>query len=197
MRVILLAALLAAAEASDAADWRYFAAGGFSAALSHGYTTPIDVVKTRMQTNPELGTSVTEAARTIVKEEGLPFLLNGLAPTCAGYGVEGALKFGCYELMKPVFSKLTNSRMFNYLAASVVAGAVASVVLCPAEEVRIKQVSDPGYCDGGAIATLRKLSKENGALASFQGMPAMCAKQVPYTMGKQVSTAQPNETCTR
>ena len=77
--------------------------------------------------------------------------------------------------------------MFNYLAASVVAGAVASVVLCPAEDVRIKQVSDPDYCREGSIATLRKLASENGALASFSGMPAMCAKQVPYTMGKQVS----------
>ena len=35
-------------------DWRYFVAGSISAGLSHGYTTPIDVVKTRMQTNPEL-----------------------------------------------------------------------------------------------------------------------------------------------
>jgi len=32
---------------------RYFAAGGISAATSHGITTPIDVVKTKMQMNPK------------------------------------------------------------------------------------------------------------------------------------------------
>ena len=49
MRVALLCCV-AAAEAltanSGGADWRYFAAGGVSAAISHGYTTPLDVIKT-------------------------------------------------------------------------------------------------------------------------------------------------------
>ena len=160
----LLVALLPshAVDASDFGDWRFFAAGGFCAALSHGYTTPIDVVKTKMQTNPELGSSVASATRTLIKTEGFPFLLKGLAPTCAGYGVEGALKFGCYELMKPICSKLTPSKTVNYLLASVVAGAVASTVLCPAEEIRIKQVSDPAYADAGTIDTFRQLAAENG-----------------------------------
>ena len=33
-------------------DYRYFVAGGTCAAISHGVTTPIDVVKTRIQANP-------------------------------------------------------------------------------------------------------------------------------------------------
>ena len=140
-----------------------------------------------MQTDPELGTSVSGAARKIVDQDGVKALLSGLGPTCAGYGVEGALKFGCYEVLKPWCMQLSSSRTLNYLMASVVAGAVASIVLCPAEEVRIKQVSDPAFCEGGALGTLRKLAREKGVLSSFEGMPAMCAKQVPYTMGKQVS----------
>ena len=80
-------------------DWRYFVAGGASAAISHGYTTPIDVVKTRMQTNPEkYDGSVLAAAKAIVADEGAAFLLQGLTPTVLGYGLEGALKFGFYEV---------------------------------------------------------------------------------------------------
>jgi len=145
------------------------------------------VVKTRMQTNPEMyGGSVVKATRRIVADEGVAFLAQGLGPTFAGYGVEGALKFGFYELLKPVFAQLTDSKMFNYLCASVVAGAIASVVLCPAEEVRIKMVANPDYADG-PVAALQKITAENGPLATFNGFSAMCAKQVPYTMGKQVS----------
>jgi len=175
------------AGSTSAVDWRFFAAGGISAALSHGYTTPLDVVKTRMQTNPQdYNGSVPLAIRKIVAEEGPLFLLQGLVPTICGYGVEGALKFGCYELCKPLFAGVTPSPVTDYLLASVVAGGVASVVLCPAEDVRIRQVADPTYADT-AFGALSRLVREKGPLASFGGLPAMLCKQVPYTMGKQVS----------
>ena len=60
-------------------DWRFFVAGGICAACSHGITTPIDVVKTKMQTDPEKYTKgVLAAAQDIIKTEGALFLLSGL-----------------------------------------------------------------------------------------------------------------------
>ena len=44
----------AAISALKNMDYRYFVAGGTCAAFSHGITTPIDVVKTRLQANPEV-----------------------------------------------------------------------------------------------------------------------------------------------
>ena len=46
-----------------------------------------------------------------------------------GYGLEGALKFGFYETFKGLFRTSTRSQFINFLFASVVAGAIASVVL--------------------------------------------------------------------
>jgi hypothetical protein len=43
--------------------------------------------------------------------------------------MEGALKFGFYETFKKVFALLTPYQFLNFLLASVVAGAVASIVL--------------------------------------------------------------------
>eukprot|EP00596_Hydrurales_sp_CCMP1899_P007472 CAMPEP_0119041892 /NCGR_PEP_ID=MMETSP1177-20130426/14163_1 /TAXON_ID=2985 /ORGANISM="Ochromonas sp, Strain CCMP1899" /LENGTH=181 /DNA_ID=CAMNT_0007008293 /DNA_START=72 /DNA_END=614 /DNA_ORIENTATION=+ len=127
-------------------DWRFFVAGGICAACSHGATTPIDVVKTKMQTNPEKYTKgVLSAAKDIVATEGAAFLLSGLGPTVVGYGLEGALKFGFYETFKGLFKTLTKSQFVNFLMASVVAGGVASVVLCPMEEARIKMVGDASW----------------------------------------------------
>ena len=44
----------AAAAGLKTLDYRYFVAGGVCAATSHGITTPIDVVKTKMQAQPEV-----------------------------------------------------------------------------------------------------------------------------------------------
>eukprot|EP00746_Dinoflagellata_sp_MGD_P092003 gnl/MRDRNA2_/MRDRNA2_36430_c0_seq1.p1 gnl/MRDRNA2_/MRDRNA2_36430_c0~~gnl/MRDRNA2_/MRDRNA2_36430_c0_seq1.p1 ORF type:complete len:449 (+),score=83.14 gnl/MRDRNA2_/MRDRNA2_36430_c0_seq1:75-1421(+) len=169
-------------------DWRYFVSGAVAAAISHGYTTPIDVVKTRMQTNPELYNGSVQVALTrISKDEGPLFLLQGLTPTAVGYGLEGALKFGVYEVLKPVFAILTPGLgNLNFLLASVVAGAIAATVLCPAEDVRIRLVAEPNFA-AGPLAALGKIIRTEGPAASFRGLNAMLAKQVPYTMTKQVS----------
>lgn len=68
-----------------ASDPRFFVAGGASAAISHGITTPIDVVKTKMQSDSKLSNlPPTEAARRIVEAEGPKALTAGLGPTVIG-----------------------------------------------------------------------------------------------------------------
>ena len=46
-----------------------------------------------------------------------------------GYGLEGALKFGFYEAFKILFILVTSNKFIKSLLASVVAGAIASIVL--------------------------------------------------------------------
>jgi len=170
-------------------DYRYFVAGGVCAATSHGITTPIDVVKTRMQAQPEVyNKGINSATISILKSEGVSALLGGLGPTVVGYGIEGAMKFGIYEIMKPVMAALLNGNTASaYIFASVIAGAVASVLLCPMESARIRVVTDPEYRGMGLLQSLPKLINESGFLNLFAGLYAMLSKQVPYTMAKQVS----------
>jgi len=183
-------AAASAANALKSMDYRYFIAGGVCAATSHGITTPIDVVKTKLQTDSKLaGKSLSQATLAVIKEDGPQALLTGLGPTIVGYGIEGAMKFGVYEVLKPVFAELIggDSTTVAFILASVVAGAVASMILCPAESVRIRQVTDLQYADKGLIAALTKIISEEGFFSTFGGIYAMLAKQVPYTMAKQVS----------
>lgn len=91
------AAASAASSATSALkslDYRYFVAGGTCAAISHGLTTPIDVVKTRIQADPaKFNKGMSAATMTILKEDGAKALLGGLGPTVVGYGIEGKLMF--------------------------------------------------------------------------------------------------------
>lgn len=177
-------------------DPRFFIAGGVSAAFSHGITTPIDVVKTKIQADPQFysGVGLQQATLSIIKKDGPKVLLGGLGPTVVGYGIEGALKFGVYESLKPAFIYLfygTNNALDDptkpYLAAAVCAGALASIILCPMEETRIRLVTDPTFDSKGLLDGLPRLIREEGFFSPFSGLGAMLTKQVPYTMAKQVS----------
>ncbi|KAL3791403.1 hypothetical protein ACHAW5_005777 [Stephanodiscus triporus] len=186
-----------AASIASSIDYRYFVAGGTCAAISHGITTPIDVVKTRMQSNPDRYRTVHATAASIVREEGASALVAGLGPTLVGYGVEGALKFGVYEVTKPLvvraFRELSGGSsggggggrgagppgMLPFLIASIMAGAVASLVLVPMESTRIRMVTDPDFADVGLLEGLGRLVEEAGIARTLTvGMGAMLAKQV-------------------
>ncbi|KAL3806040.1 hypothetical protein ACHAXA_000181, partial [Cyclostephanos tholiformis] len=192
-----------ASSIASSIDYRYFVAGGTCAAISHGITTPIDVVKTRMQSNPEKYRNILDTTAHIVKEEGASALVAGIGPTLVGYGIEGALKFGVYEVTKPLvvlaFRELGLSGggtstgggrpgMLPFLLASIMAGAVASLVLVPMESTRIRMVTDPDFANAGLLDGLGRLVEESGLVKTLTvGMGAMLAKQIPYTFGKQVS----------
>jgi hypothetical protein len=156
---IMIAAPPKQAERNFSIDPRYLLAGGACAAFSHGIATPLDVIKTKMQANREkFDSGFVNAAMSIVQKGGVGVLLSGLVPTLLGYGVEGAVKFGMYESLKPVFVDLfhgMDDKTIPYLAASVGAGAVASLLLVPMERSRIEVVtagSSSNHRDGGRVS---------------------------------------------
>lgn len=74
---------------------------------------------------------------------------------------------------------LEENTTLAFLMASAVAGAVAALLLCPLESLRIRQVTDPSYKDDSLLTGLPKLVKEAGLGSLFGGVLAMLAKQIP------------------
>jgi solute carrier family 25 phosphate transporter 3 len=64
----------------------------------------LDLVKCRIQVNPEKYKSIIHGFKTSVAEEGIRGLAKGWAPTLIGYSIQGVGKFGFYELFKSVYS---------------------------------------------------------------------------------------------
>lgn len=123
------------------------------------------------------------ATMTIIQKEGPGTLLSGLGPTVVGYGVEGAMKFGVYEICKPIFANLLsrdnpNNKALAFILASTVAGAIAALLLCPMESLRIRQVTDVEYANKSLLTGLPKLIAQDGFASLFGGVWAMLAKQV-------------------
>ena len=158
---------------------------------SQGMTTPIDVVKTRIQVDPSLkGKGMFVAGRSIVGSEGAGALLTGFGPTAVGYFVQGGLKFVGYEFWK---SKIINAtgdydtavehRTAIYLTSAAIAEFFADVALCPLEATRIRLVSERGFATGLTTGFMRIL-REDGVIRGFYSgfIPILC-KQVLNTLG--------------
>jgi solute carrier family 25 phosphate transporter 3 len=82
--------------------------------------------------------------RTVIAEETAIGLVKGWIPTAIGYSLQGAGKFGLYELFKDAYSNLLGEdgsyrhRAAVYAAASGSAEFVADVLLCPMEMVKVR-----------------------------------------------------------
>ena len=144
--------------------------------------------------------SFLEASRYIIKEDGFRALWAGLGPTTFGYLLEGAIKFGVYEVLKPVIkqcvSKIAstssllmflNSQFVAFVLSGVFSGLAASFVLCPMEVVRIRLVAESNYAALGWIRGGFKILKQEGSKGFTKGLNPMILKQVPYTVTKNVS----------
>lgn len=72
------------------------------------------------------------------------------------------------------------------MAASVAAEVVGSSALTPLEAARIRMVADCDYAPGLRSGISRMISEE-GMGALTRGLPAVLAKQIPYTVTKLVT----------
>ncbi|WWC62932.1 uncharacterized protein I303_105530 [Kwoniella dejecticola CBS 10117] len=169
---------------------RFALAGALGCAITHGALTPVDVVKTRIQLEPEVyNKGMVGGFRQIIAKEGAGALLTGFGPTAVGYAIQGAFKFGGYEFWKKKaidvlgVDKARENRQLVYLGASGIAEFFADIALCPLEATRIRLVSQPSFATGLASGFLRIL-REEGPGAFYAGFGPILFKQVPYTMAK-------------
>ncbi|KAG0648988.1 Phosphate transport [Hyphodiscus hymeniophilus] len=171
---------------------RFALAGAICCSVTHGALTPVDVVKTRIQLDPlTYNKGLVGGFRQVIAKEGAGALLTGFGPTAAGYFLQGAFKFGGYELFKQQsinllgYENASNNRTAVYLASAALAEFFADIALCPLEATRIRLVSEPTYANG-LIGGFSKMLKNEGVGAFYAGFGPILFKQVPYTMAKFV-----------
>lgn len=175
--------------------WSIYALFGISGAvgcaLTHVLVIPFDVVKTRLQTNPERYSNIFDGAVQIARTEGIQAFLLGGKATLAGYWWYGMTVYPVYALVKwyighslltaAVATAHTNSIA---LIAGAVAAVVASIGLTPMEACRIRTVAEPEvYRDIGLLRTMGVISTENSALGwrrLYSGLYPMLVRQVTF-----------------
>lgn len=120
--------------------------------------------------------------RQVIAKEGAGALLTGFGPTAAGYFLQGAFKFGGYELFKQQcitylgYETASNNRTAVYLASSALAEFFADIALCPLEATRIRLVSQPDFATG-LVSGMSKIASQEGLGAFYSGFGPILFKQ--------------------
>lgn len=79
--------------------------GAFSGCLAAAATAPLDLVKTRLQTQGTSGqyTGALDCARKIIQREGAASMMRGLGARCLWLSPNIALTMSVYEVIKEYF----------------------------------------------------------------------------------------------
>lgn len=136
-----------------------FALSGLSCMCAATVTNPIDVIKTRMQLENELGCQhesrnifhnryyrgLIRGAFRIAQEEGLPGLYKGIIPSLMREATYSTLRLGLYEPLKEQFGAKdpAHTPFWKKVCAGAIAGAIGSAIACPTDVVKIRLMSLP------------------------------------------------------
>nr|CAD7439080.1 unnamed protein product [Timema bartmani] len=192
-RNIASAASTTVEDSCEFGSQKYFLLCGLGGILSCGIThtlvVPLDLVKCRIQVNPEKYKSVFNGFKVTINEEGARGLTKGWAPTFIGYSMQGLCKFGLYEAFKVLYSDLLGEentylwRTSLYLAASASAEFFADIALSPMEAAKVQIQTKPGF-----VSTLREalpiMYKDEGINGFYKSLVPLWMRQIPYTMMK-------------
>ena len=167
---------------------RFVLSGAICCSGAHLILTPIDVAKTKIQTNPERYPGVISALKTVAKEEGFGTFFNGWEPTFLGFFVNGGLGYSTIEYFRRTFIEMAgpNAGALEIpiiLGSALISACLGSFTLAPFESVRIRAVAQPDYADN-IVGVLKRIVAEEGAGSLFSAVPAFLPKEILFICTK-------------
>eukprot|EP00026_Physarum_polycephalum_P012848 Phypoly_transcript_13189.p1 GENE.Phypoly_transcript_13189~~Phypoly_transcript_13189.p1 ORF type:complete len:316 (+),score=54.06 Phypoly_transcript_13189:34-981(+) len=166
--------------------------GILACGLTHAAITPLDVTKCNMQVNPQKYKGLVSGLKLIMAEEGSHAVWKGWFPTLVGYSLQGAFKYGLYEVFKDIYSNALgeeNSKKYKALvwcAGSASAEVFADIALCPLEMVKVKvQTSPKGEFPTSFFPALSQMvAQKETTRFPFGSIIPLWSRQIPYTVAK-------------
>ncbi|KAJ7972873.1 Mitochondrial substrate carrier family protein [Quillaja saponaria] len=164
------------------------ASGAFSGAISTALTNPVEVLKVRLQMNPDQrkGGPIVEMRRTI-SEEGIKALWKGVGPAMARAAALTASQLATYDETKRILMRWTSLEegFHLHLISSTVAGVLSTLITAPVDMVKTRLMLQreshrPGTYRNGFDCAYQVMLKE-GPKALYKGGFTIFARLGPQT----------------
>ncbi|PHH61190.1 hypothetical protein CDD81_713 [Ophiocordyceps australis] len=172
---------------ADISPWGRATAGAAGAVLANALVYPLDIVKTRLQTqvrsddksnNGTNYTSAWDAITRIIDEEGVQGLYAGLSGSLIGVASTNFAYFYWYTVARTLYAKSTKSQttppsIAIELALGAVAGALAQLFTIPVAVITTRQQTAPVGERKGLAATAREVvNGPDGITGLWRGLKA-------------------------
>jgi len=176
---------------------RFSTSGAICCSAVHLAVTPIDVVKTKVQTDPEKYSNVFGSFKKVIDEEGFNAFFTGWQPTFVGFFVWGGFTYVATEFLRRYFidaagDAASSNEVLIILLASGLSALFGAYIISPFESVRIRSVSQPKY-GKSSIDVAKRIINEEGLSSLFSAVPVFWLKEIPFAMAKftvfDISTA--------
>ncbi|CAF1061332.1 unnamed protein product [Adineta steineri] len=164
-----------------------FAAGAIAGVTEVLTMYPLDVIKTRSQLSTGKNMGIIASFNNIVQHEGVGRLYRGIIPPILMEAPKRATKFAANDMWGQFYRKLfdvekTNQSLSILTGAS--AGAMESFVIVPFELVKIRlQDKKSAHLYLGTMDCVKKIVKQEGALALYNGLEATMMRNITWNAG--------------
>lgn len=182
---------------SEAPGWVSLTAGGIARLFAVTIVSPLELTRTKMQSQKMPWSDVTKCLSSLVRSQGVMGLWNGYTATLLRDVPFSALYWPLYEQSKYLLTSYSNSAnmitafnhsfIINFLSGAL-AGSVASTVTLPFDVIKtLKQLEmgekdimrvSPGQARSNTTIA-RELIAEQGARALFSGLTPRLLKVAP------------------
>ncbi|KAF3436374.1 hypothetical protein FNV43_RR23466 [Rhamnella rubrinervis] len=131
-----------------ACDWAFgstnifikIASGGFAGALATALTNPVEVLKVRLQMNPNSSRGPIEEMHRITSKEGIKALWKGVCPAMARAASLTASQLATYDETKRILVRWTSLEqgLHLHLISSMAAGIVSTLITAPIDMIKTR-----------------------------------------------------------
>lgn len=134
--------------------------GGVLSSSIRWVLTPLDAMKCNLQVNPHKYPSFVGGLQQIFRQEGIRGLYKGFLPTVLSYSTQTGTKYMLYEWNKDQLTRWVGGeessvalqyRSLIYMVSAGAAEAVADILMCPWETLKVRFQTSTLSANGGAV----------------------------------------------
>ncbi|XP_061695696.1 kidney mitochondrial carrier protein 1-like isoform X3 [Syngnathoides biaculeatus] len=180
---------------AGAGNWQPFVFGGLASVTAECGTFPIDLAKTRLQVQGQVGDSKHREIRyrgtlhaivRIAREEGVRALYSGIAPATLRQASYGTVKIGVYQSLKRLLvERPQDETMATNVLCGVLAGVISSTIANPTDVLKIRMQAQGSLIQGSMMGHFVHIYQQEGTRGLWKGV-SLTAQRAAIVVGVEL-----------